>query len=81
MKLNLDRLTLLAGCELWVGDDRGTGERTCFCRSKGRGQKIKLALLMASQDLVNGKNGQIETRRLLGRLDGEVGGRGLWLGL
>jgi hypothetical protein len=75
MKLNLDRLTLLAAANYGLAMIVArAGARVLGSSSKGRGQKIKLALLMASQDLVKGKNEQPETKRLLGRLDGDIEG-------
>jgi hypothetical protein len=73
MKLNLGRLTWLAAANYGLAMIAArVGVRVLG--SKGRGQKIKLALLMASQNLANGKNGQPGTKQLLGRLDGDVGG-------
>ncbi|MGI8960486.1 MAG: DUF4118 domain-containing protein [Bryobacteraceae bacterium] len=73
MKLNLDRLTWLAAANYGLAMIAARASAWVL-GSKGREQKIKLALLMAVKDLVNGKNEQAKTRRLLGRLDGDVGG-------
>jgi hypothetical protein len=73
MKLNLGRLTLLAAANYGLAMIAArVGVRVLG--SKGRGQKIKLAFVMASNDLINNKKADPGTKRLLGRLDGDFGG-------
>jgi Domain of unknown function (DUF4118)/Sulfotransferase family len=73
LKLNLDRLTWLAAANYGLAliavqvSIRVLG-------SKGRDQKVKFALLTALQEPLNGNYEHAETKRLLGRLDGDVGG-------
>ena len=73
MKFNLDRLTLLMAANYGFAMIVARGSLRIL-RSKGKGERIKLTLLRASQDFVTGETGQLETKQLLGRLDGEAGG-------
>src|SRR5689334_8695863 len=69
LKLNLDRLTWLAAANYGLAMI-AVQVSIRVLGSRGREQKVKLALLMTLKDLVNGKDEQAETKRLLGRLDG-----------
>jgi Domain of unknown function (DUF4118)/Sulfotransferase family len=73
MELNLDHFTLVAAANygLAVLVARVSAR---VLGSKGRDQKIKLALFMILKELVNGQNRHKQNRRLLGRLDGDVDG-------
>lgn len=73
MHLNLDRLTLLAAANYGLAVIAARVSARVL-GSKGRDQKIKLALIMILKELVNGQSGDKENRRLLGRLDGDVEG-------
>jgi Domain of unknown function (DUF4118)/Sulfotransferase family len=71
MELNLDRLTWLAAANYGFAVIAArAGARVLG--SKGRGQKVRLALFQILAELVNGRNGKVEETRFLGRLDGET---------
>ncbi|MFL6352481.1 MAG: DUF4118 domain-containing protein [Bryobacteraceae bacterium] len=72
-KLSLDGSTLLSAANYALAVMVGRVSVRVL-GSKGRGQKLKLVLLMAAQDLMTEKNGEAEAKQLLGRLDGDVGG-------
>jgi hypothetical protein len=73
MELNLDHLTLVAAANYGLAVVAARVSARVL-GSRGRDQKVKLALIVLLKELVNGQNGHKANRPLLGRLDGHVAG-------